>query len=156
MSKKSNGRTLRIPIEQKFLGKPNLKFLFKERKQLISQKAQIERKLSSVKLPNQINDLKAEIVCLKKEIDKLSIIIERMNDIDRIADIKQIQRYQTLPQNIKTDEYISHHTKNLHNKLSAPDEVWCSDGKVRTKKDMEAWRILKRHIKNYPLHKKIV
>ena len=69
--------------------------------------------------------------------------MERINGVDRVADVQQINRYKKLPKNNKTIEYIDNRKKSLHSKLNAPDEILCSDGKIRTKKKTEAWRIQK-------------
>jgi len=119
------------------------RFLRKEIKQLENEKAHLEWKRSIPSKANQVADLEIKIISLKKQIEKLHLTLERVINIDRIADNEQIQRYKKLPKNSKTEEYINNHKQSFYNKLNAPDKVWCSDGKIRTKREAEAWRILK-------------
>ena len=135
LQKKSDISKPKMIIESRYLRKEVL--------QIQHKITLLERKYNLKHATNQGANLKTDIQHLHAKLNKLYTSIERTNGIDRVSDIQQIKRYKKQPKNNKIGEYLDQRKKSLHSKLNAPDEILCSDGKVRTKKQAEAWRIQK-------------
>ena len=98
-------------------------------------------------MQNELQKIEMEIVDLEKQLDKLHLIKTRIGNIDRQNDISQIKHYENtldngiFPDAEKASKYLDIRKKALIEKLNAPDEVLCSDMKIRTRKEAETFRV---------------